>query len=171
MTPIVQTETTQERRQRRMNELATQTSQGDRVALGLERVVICGVDITDEILEIAREEQAQRLRRAVEDQRLLAQLGGTVVRHTRKFKIGSVRPMPGVYQYWVDRENRENNHWGKEEINPWDHEEFRRDLARDNPEIRTVYAKPTDRVSMSGVADGLFTGAGWSNKRSTQTYG
>ncbi|MEO0797421.1 MAG: hypothetical protein AAFX93_19895 [Verrucomicrobiota bacterium] len=128
-------------------------SKVDSLLLGLptERIIDPDFgDITDDVIEVLNELIEEERREAEREQMEAAQLGILDCGYSRGLQSPDMRIMPGVYWHWFCRENRDNNHWGKETINPWHHEEFRNDLKRDNPELRTRVDKPMDRVSFAG---------------------
>jgi hypothetical protein len=78
------------------------------------------------------------------------------VRHGRKFKVIG-RVSESVYNHWKDRFAGQTNSDGST-VNPWHHDEFWRDLQRDNPELRPNVEKRGNHVGYEGGKVGRSKG-------------
>lgn len=96
-----------------------------------------GDDITDRVREILVERLQAKARRAAHTQATLA----GQLEESAPSPLGNLvaRIHPDVYWHWVAREGTEC----------WGDRGFRRDLLRDNPELRPRVAKPQNRISFA----------------------
>lgn len=87
---------------------------------------------------------------AAAEQRLIA---AEPIQHGRKFKV-IARVTESVLNHWRGRFTGQTESDGQP-LNPWAHDEFIRDLQRDNPELRPNIQKRQDFV---GYGDGAGLG-------------
>lgn len=124
------------------------------LALGLPGAKVIdpvdGDDITDLVLAELKQLVIERDQNAARQQIAAVEAGilNTRAELAPGIPAPSLRIAPAVYWHWYRRENLLNNQAGKSPINPWKHAEFRRDLARDNPEIVTRPQKDMSTVHM-----------------------
>lgn len=107
-----------------------------------------GDEIIRRVLERRRARKERRMQRAVAAQQRVA-----VDSHKRPFRQDGefrmeMRVHRDIYQHWTDREGKEC----------WQDDGFRKDLMRDNPELRVKTEKNMKTVSFAGTG-GHFKGA------------
>jgi hypothetical protein len=82
-------------------------------------------------------------------QAMQRQIAAQPVRHGKHFKVKG-RIDLGIMQHWRARFADQKEADGSA-VDPWAHDEFWRDMQRDNPELRPNIQKPGNRV---GYGDG-----------------
>lgn len=117
-------------------------------------------DITDLVIEELRNGILQKETAAARMQRAVAQ-AAPARRMNRKLGQPVMQVHPAVYWHWVMREGPEC----------WGDKGFRKDLLRDNPDLRPKVEKPMDRVSLDGRGGDIFAGPAPVRKRFSKSYG